>query len=709
MLSARTRSEREPVDPKDRRAARLYAFGAVVCVWMALIGLRLWDFQVRQADRFENRAARQHEGLIEIEGRRGTIYDRRGAELAMSTPAESIGVFPPKIKEPELVASLLSEVLGVNEGVILKKLRSERFQWVKRLAEPGEAERVRNLNLSGIQFERESKRYYPKGTVAAHVIGAVGVDHHGQSGIELRFNEMLTGRPGSRMVRRDALRKGYESEIVEAPIPGASLYLTVDESIQSAAEQQLAQAIKRTGSRAGSVVVMDPETGDVLALANWPFYDPNQRPRGSADLKLRHNYGLSHLYEPGSTFKVITVAAAIEEGLTTPEELIDCQNGAIYIGRRRIRDHKKFGVISVSDVIAHSSNVGAVKLAQRLGAERLHEYVTRFGFGKKTGIELPGEINGLLRPARTWRDGSTASIAIGHEIGATPLQVAQAFCVIANGGYFVRARVVDSIRDASGRIQRIAPAEKKRVISAKTAAAMRAMMEQVVRRGSGMLAQTSGYRVAGKSGTAQVADPELGGYTPGRYIASFGGFGPVNNPSVVALVVLDSPRGKKYYGGQIAAPAFPELVSQALRQRDVPPTEPLESAEESRPVPDEMLADLAQIEDDEEQEPLRVPRTPRGEILVASLGVPDAEEPAPLLAEGGRAADLRLTDRITPDLSGLNMRQALAQASRLGLRVDSSGAGVALRQSPAPGTPLARGSLIAVEFGRSRSAMEGGQ
>jgi cell division protein FtsI (penicillin-binding protein 3) len=531
------------------------------------------------------------------------------------------------------------------------------------------------------------------------VLGYVSIDHQGQGGLEQQFDSLLTGESGVRRVHFDALRRQYDSSLVKAPVAGASLFLTIDESIQTVAETSLAAAIAETRARAGAIVVMDPIKGDVLAMASWPPFDPNERPRGKEDLAARQNYAISHLYEPGSTFKMITVSAALEEGLTKPSEVIDCQNGWIYIGRRRIRDHKPYGLLTVSEVIANSSNVGAIKLGMRLGADRLHEYVRRFGFGVATGIELPGEIDGLVRPAKVWRDGSVASISIGQEIGVTPLQVAQAFSITANGGYLVKPRIVEAIRKPTGEIEQREPAPRTRVISADTAAKLRAMMEQTVRHGTATQAQTPGYRVAGKTGTAQLIDPATGTYSSENYIASFAGIAPLNDPSIVTVIVLDSPRGREYYGGQVAAPVFPGLASQALRFRDVPPTEPVdegagkagaapkfEQAELETPAPPEILADRD------------------GAILVSGVAPAvqgtAADEGKEQAAHQGRRARIRVTAIETPDFLGMTVREAMAEAAARGLELDMNGAGLAVRQEPPAGTPVQAGTTVRLSFGR---------
>ena len=703
------------------RFQRLCVFAVLCVLWMGLLVLRLWDFQIRRGEELAGRAASQQVEEIEIRAERGAIYDRRGVELALSPFVDSIAVFPEKVNDKAALAQALTESLDLPPGQALEVLSETGFQWVKRFAEPAEADALKLLvvkdekqaeesgkrRLTGLHFEKEGKRYYPKGSIAAHVVGYVGIDHNGQGGLEQQYDSLLTGQAGKRRVHFDALRRHYEESVVEAPVSGASLYLTIDESIQAVAESSLAEAIASTRARAGSIVMMDPEKGDLLAMANWPTFDPNERPREEGDLAARENYAISHLYEPGSTFKMVTVAAALEEGLTKPTEVIDCQNGWIYIGRRRIRDHKPYSLLTVTEILANSSNVGAIKLGMRLGANRLHEYVRRFGFGAATGIELPGEIDGLVRPAKVWRDGSVASISIGQEIGATPLQMAQAFSIAANGGYMVKPRVVDAIRRPSGEIEQLDAPPRTRVISAETAAKLRAMMEQTVLAGTAREARTPGYRVAGKTGTAQLIDPETRAYSSDRYIASFAAIAPLNDPSIVTVIVLDSPRGREYYGGQVAAPVFPALASQALRFRDVPPTEPIDAGPGLAGAPPTFAAEETA---EAAPAPPQVRADRDGAILVSGLAPaveavpePDAEGADLLEDEPVRRAPparIRVTAVETPDFAGMTVREAMAEGAARGLELDMQGAGLASRQDPPAGTPVQIGTVVRVVFGR---------
>ena len=697
-----------------RPPVRLFIFALAASLWLGLIVVRLWDLQIRQASRLTEKARRQQVSEIQIRAKRGKIYDRFGAELARSTPVESIGVFPSKVQNPEIAADLLAEVLNVNREALLQKIRKKRFQWVKRLAEPGEAERVRALRLVGLHFEKENKRYYPKGTVAAHLLGSVGVDHSGLAGLEQSFESSLRGEAGLRRVQLDALRRRYASQIVKKPVPGTDLVLTIDQRIQVVAEKELAAAIKKTRAKAGTVVVMDPNNGDLLVLASWPVFDPNAPVRSEKDLERRKNFAISHLFEPGSTFKVITIAASLEEGLTTPDEVLDCQMGAIYIGSRRIRDHRPFGLLPVREILAKSSNVGAIKLGLRLGPERLHRYIRRFGFGARTGLPLPGEIAGLVRDPGSWHPAAIGSVSLGQEVGVTAVQLARAVSVIANGGFLVQPRLVDAMAGANGERQPRPVPEKRRVLSSETAATMRAMMEGVVLRGTGRRAQTPGYRVGGKTGTAQKIDPETRSYSRTDYIAGFAGFAPVNNPSVVIIVQLDSPVGQ-YHGGQVAAPVFVPVVTEALRFRDVPPSLPLPPAEAPSPlVPDEFLADFTRdpVEDLSAGEPPPAGIPVDRLTIVVAPGMP-ARSPRTETADASatpgsmgatRAAEkvnLLVAASVVPDFDGRTVREVAAQSSALGFQLQVQGSGSARRQWPEAGTPVYRGQQVRVEFRRS--------
>ncbi len=685
-------SSKRSLSGDSPRIGRIFFLGLLCSLWFVAVLCRLGQLQLVESPELRARAQKQQESSIEISAKRGSILDRNGAEFALSNPVDSIGVFPDKITSPALTASIVAAILDMDPGEVAAKLQGKGFQWVKRFAEPGQSERLRSLNLKGFHFEKESKRYYPKASVAAHAVGFVGVDHDGLSGLELQYDSILAGRPGRRHVQYDALRRRYESEVIEAPQEGASIELTIDERIQAVAETQLAKAVETTQARRGSIVVMDPMNGDLLALANWPPYDPNESPRSPAELETRRNLAIESTYEPGSTFKIVTAAAVLDLGLTTPEEIIDCEGGSIFIGGRKIRDHKAYGYLTMADVVANSSNVGVIKLGQRLGRERLHDYVGRFGFGQPTGLGLPGEAAGILRPLAKWNNGSAPSISMGHEVGVTSLQMARAFAVIANGGYLVKPRMVLRIRQPNGDIRELATEEPQRVIRAETAATMRAILERTVADGTGVLAQTPGYRVGGKTGTAQMIDPETGEYSHDHYVASFGGFAPVNDPSIVSLIVLEAPVGQ-YYGGRVAAPVFAEIASSSLRFRDVQPTMPIGPKPVVASAP--RIADLADLPDLAAFGATH-PLSASDAFLVSGFRSQAVGPVLPLASAS--PVRLRVTGIKAPNFLGLTMRQALAASSAAGVELDARGEGVGVQQHPVPGDAVLPGGTVRVEF-----------
>ena len=442
------------------------------------------------------------------------------------------------------------------------------FCWVARKVDAETIERLKSLNLRGIYYQKESKRFYPKRDLAAQVLGYVGTDDEGLSGIERDYNDQLRGKPGTDSIPVDARRKWY-GRVEQEPDPGQNLVLTIDDTIQYIVEHELEQAMNDTKSEAGTVVVMNPRTGEILALANRPTFNPNNRRELTNDaLK---NRAVTDIYEPGSTFKIVTVAAALEEKLTRPDEVFDCQMGSIVINGMRIRDHKAYGLLPVSGIIANSSDVGAIKIALRLGDERFYKYIRAFGFGQQTGIELPAETRGMSKPTNRWSKVSIGAISMGQEIGVSAVQLAAMVSSIGNDGVWVAPRIVAGQIDPQSTPQPIAfhPASERRVISPLTAAQMRRMLQEVVLHGTGPMAMLEGYSSAGKTGTAQKIDPSTGAYSHTKYVASFAGFAPVNNPAVTVAVILDSAQGP-HQGGQIAAPVFRRISQHVLEYLHVP-------------------------------------------------------------------------------------------------------------------------------------------
>ena len=716
----RVAREREKALPRNglgrqgRARIRVVVVGALV--WGVLIVSRLLYLQVFQTSHFSEKAVRQQQAQIDIPARRGAILDRHGRELALSTPADSIGIFSDKVEDRRALARTLSEALNVPESVLYERMARGGFQWLKRLVTLADEERARGLNLDTLHFETESKRFYPHGRVAAHVLGTVGIDHQGQAGLEQRFDSELQGTHGQGLLQYDARQRRYGRQVIAPAIAGSDLVLDLDLDLQSLADLELANTVEETRSRAGTIVLMKPDSGEVVAMSSWPRFDPNNLTRSERDLENLHNFAVSHMIEPGSTFKVLTAAAALEEGLVATDDVLDCELGGIWIGSRRIRDHHPFGLLTMPEVLTKSSNVGIIKIGSRLGEQRLHSYIKRFGFGTATGVALPGEATGLVRPPGQWSGSSFASLAMGQEIGVTALQMARLFAVVANGGTLVNPRIARALRPNSGREIEFETKPGARVLSADTAATMQAILEQVVESGTGRFAQIQGYRVAGKTGTAQMINPVSGSYTDGAYLASFCGFAPVNDPALVGVVMLYDPRGEFYYGGRIAAPLFSSVMRQALRHLDLPPSKGLPQYEQTSPAdfPDRVLADfvegssaepvsqqlLAAVADQPGSAPpqtgSQVP-SPRRVDLPNGSGSPG--QPAPEAADRPAETVLETRRIVVPDLLGLTMREAFSLATSLGIKVAPSGSGVAYKQSPEPDETLAQDQVVQLYFG----------
>lgn len=670
-----------------------YVWVAVVAVlWMGAVLARLTYLQLFSYSEYLARARRQQQRIVETSPRRGSIYDRNLRELAMSISVDSLFAVPSEIADADMVARLLARVLGDSAEEILTKLKAARaFVWIERKLPPQKVERIQALNLRGIYFQKESRRFYPKRELAAHVLGYVDMDEKGLGGIEYELDSRIRSKPGKLMILTDARRRWYQRN-EQSPTAGGSVVLTIDEKIQYLAEKELARAMTTTGSRAGTIVVQDPYTGELLAVANAPSFNPNAAGERSAESRM--NRAVAALYEPGSTFKLVTLAAALEEKITRPNEWIDCQMGAIYIAGHRIRDHKPFGVLNVSDVMAQSSDVGAIKLGLRLGAPKFYEYIRAFGFGRPTEIELPGESRGLVRSVEKWTPVSVGSISMGQEVGVTSVQMVSAFSAIANGGLLYPPRVVRGLRngDQVTPSQNITPT---RVVSPETAATMRRILEHVVLNGTGKLAQTEGYTAGGKTGTAQKIDPATGRYSLTHHVASFVGFAPINTPAVTVLVMLDSPAGL-YHGGDVAAPVFKRVTEQVLAYMDVPQDVPIEI----RPrIPRERL-DKALLVDVSDFSPAQRENTSAASVLPVfpAEPLPDPKGAAQTVAlEQGHGVSV-------PNLAGQSVRSVTQECLRLGLNPVLIGTGVAVEQNPEPGRTVRRGGRITIRFARAARA-----
>jgi cell division protein FtsI (penicillin-binding protein 3) len=683
---------------EEKVHVRLLVVAGVAFLWMTAVFGRLGYLQLVRHSDYLARAQRQQQRTIEITPKRGAIYDRNMHPLAMSVPVESAFAVPAEIADNKAMAArLLSNVLGIPRDVLETRFQSSgSFVWISRKLPPDKAEAVRALNLRGVYLQSENQRYYPKRELAAHVLGFVDLDEKGLGGIEYGLDSLIRGKSEKIVVMADARQRWFDGGSAQKD-QGANVILTVDEKIQYIAERELAAAIAKTHAMAGTVIVQNPNNGAILALANWPKFNPNSANEAKAEARM--DRAVSAIYEPGSTFKLITLAAALDQNLTRPDEVFNCENGAVYIAGHRIRDHKPFGLLAVSDILAKSSDVGAIKIALRMGAPKFYEYIRSFGFGQQTGIDLPGESKGILRKLDNWSAISIGSVSMGQEVGVTPMQLVTAVSAIANGGTLYKPHVVAELKRGSESLPMtgvLTSGEAKEVIRPETAATLRRLMEGVVLQGgTGTRARLDGWTAAGKTGSAQKIDPATGRYSPTQLIASFSGFAPINDPAVTILVSLDSPVGE-HEGGQVAAPVFKRIAEQVLPYLDVPrdvPVSPklIQAAYKRNDTEEESsLSDFTPVDFSAQPDQPPPPESVEGKALNPQPAVTVA------LDEGG--------DIAVPDFRGKTMRDVTEMCLRLGLEPVLVGSGLAVDVAPALGAKVRRGAKITVRFGEPQAS-----
>jgi cell division protein FtsI (penicillin-binding protein 3) len=537
-----------------------------------LLAARLGQLQVTRSDHYRQLAERQQQRIVQLTPRRGGILDRQGRELAVSLDVPSVYADPSEIRDPRAVARRLSPLLERDERALERLLRKDRFfVWLKRKVSPETREAVESLGIRGVRFVTESRRAYPKRERAAHVLGYVGLDNDGLAGLEYRFDDLIAGEPGAMLTLRDARGGTFLPEGLRRrePTGGYGLQLTIDEVIQYITDRELRRAVQKHDALGAAAVVMDPRTGDLLSITSLPTFDPNYFT--SFPPATWTNRALGFALEPGSCLKFVTAAAALEWETHEPTDRIDCGRGSIRVGKTLVKDHHPYDVLTFSEVIAHSSNVGAIRIGQSVGPRRLHTMLERFGFGVPTGVDLPGESAGLLRPPSQWSQLSVASISMGQEVAVTPVQMASALSAVANGGTLYRPRVVRAVLNRAGGVhEERPPGEMRQAVSPATAATLREMLRGVVESGTGKKAALESYSAAGKTGTAQKIGSS-GTYEKGRYVSSFIGFAPVEDPRIVIVVMVDEPRRAGFYGGVVAAPVFRAIAEDVLRYLRVPP------------------------------------------------------------------------------------------------------------------------------------------
>jgi cell division protein FtsI (penicillin-binding protein 3) len=637
--------------------SRLTLAGAFFLLIFFAVALRAFQLQIIQGEKLKQLGERQHLKEWIVLPKRGTILDRSGEPLALSLEGQSVYARPHRIKEPQAVGRSLAQALTMDATEIIQKLSSDKpFVWIKRQVTPKEAERIQALNIDAVGLYYEPNRYYPQGQLAGQAIGFVGRDSQGLEGVEMHYDGYLRGESGSSLVERDALgRRVLVQGVEELQIPpGSDLQLTLDPSIQHLAERELEASVTKYRAKAGIAVVVEPFSGEILALANYPLFNPNSFSRQSSEQ--RRNRAVTDSFEPGSTFKTILAAAALEEGVVGKEDLFYCEYGKYPFAGRVIHDTHEYGWLPFAKIIQYSSNIGVTKVAEKLGKDRYYKTIEKFGFGQSTGVDLPGEAAGSVRPAAKWAAIDLATHAYGQGISVTPIQLVMAYGAVANGGFLMRPFLVRRAVGPDGRVLwENQPHVVRRVISETTARTLTSILKGVVDEGgTGVMASVEGFEVAGKTGTAQKPDPARGGYSKKR-VASFIGFVPADDPRLVMLVIVDEPE-TSVYGGTVAAPAFRNIAAVSLQRLVVAPD--------------------------------KIPSRPPPALQPASF-TPVARKIGPAREDGAPEV---------PDFIGLSLREAIEKARTLKIKVEMRGNGYVIKQAPAPGAGWGKDEILTLNL-----------
>jgi cell division protein FtsI (penicillin-binding protein 3) len=687
----------DPLPPLTKSQERALVVGLILVGWAFILAFRLFTLQVMAHDEYVRLARKQQEKLEPVYAQRGSIFDRNGTPLAISSPSNILVVNPKRIPNKEMAAALLARILNVDAGRLQLSIEAAArtrhhngFFVVEDHVTDEEAAAFRALNLDWLEVRQGSVRDYPSGAVAAHVIGNVNGQGMGVAGVEAKLNKDLAGTPGSMRVERDGKSNSYQTEIVKTPVKGRSLGLTIDRELQYVSQQALREAVIKNHADRGSLVALNPNTGEVLALENYPTYDPNQHLLPGEKPTGRENLAVVAPFEPGSVFKVVTVSAAMDTNTLTPESWIDCGNGVMKMYSRLIHDTHPHGVLTVSQVLEVSSNIGAIKIGIKVGSQNLYEYITRFGFGKRTGIELPAEAPGIVRPLERWQPTTIGSVPMGHEIGVTSVQLAQMGSVIANGGYLVHPHLVAWRQSPDGEREYVQHPAPVRILRPKTVEIMRGMMRKVMLppEGTARLLHVAGYELAGKTGTAQIYDFAHRVYTH-RYNASFMGFAPYNKPSILVVVTINGTTGQAGFGGAAAGPVFEKVMQTALQRMGIVRDAPGEIDELIAKEREQALkAGKNQSEQDdvemaEADGPLsadEMKQAQGGDTPIAAVAESDSDAPK------------------VPNFVGKTLKDVMTEAAAEGLDVEWSGRGLAREQTPQPGEALLPGEQIFVRF-----------
>ena len=650
--------------PQTWLRLRIYLLLGLFSFLFLVIFGRAYQLQVVRSKKLAEMAERQSQRIVQLVPKRGILYDRKKEEMAISMEVDSVFVQPGKVEDIRTVAQKIGPILGQKPGALLSKMKKEDpFVWLQRGITAEQRAAIEKYNLSGVDFLKETKRFYPQGEVGVHVIGFAGLDAQGLEGVELGYDEFIRGEPGFIVVSKDALGRSITPQSLpfRQSLDGCEIVLTIDKNIQYIVERELKKSVQACSARGGMAVVMNPKTGEILAMAVQPSFDPNHF--SSSPPQVRKNRTLTDTFEPGSTFKVFLLSAALEEQVAEPKEMFFCENGSYLVGGKVIHDVHKYGWLSLTDVIKVSSNIGASKVGRKLGKTKLHRYLKNFGFGSRTGVDLPGEVAGFLAAPRYWSEVGLANISFGQGVSITALQLTAALGAVANGGVLMRHYAVKAVLDSNGDVlKENRPKPIRRVISAETATTVTQILKTVMNEGgTGKAASLSGYESAGKTGTAQKALTNGRGYSDKR-MGTFYGFAPVDNPQVVMTVVIDEPQGMSY-GGVVAAPAFKAIGERILPYMGI---------------------------------------YPKGVTYLTKVGpqkIPSEEENArPVSAQSAILGALE-EPGVMPDFSGKSIRQVVLTAQKLGLDLKLVGTGRAISQDPPPGQVLQGQTRGVVKFG----------
>jgi len=649
-------------DEREKWArVRIVMIGTVFGLLFLTVVGRAFYLQILQHENLVKRADKQHQHRVDLTPARGSILDCNGTTLAESIHMDSCYAEPRRIKDVDGTAGVLAPILGIPKNELVTKLSvNKSFIWIERCLAPDVATRVRNMRLPGIGFVAESKRFYPNMEIAAHVIGFTGRDPNGLDGIELKYDSTILGNTGYMITERDALGRniGIMNTVIKDSSPGRSVVLTLDKTIQFIAEKELAKAVTESNAKGGMALVMESDTGRVLAMANYPTFNPNAISHYSV-AQLR-NHVVADSFEPGSTFKIFTIAAAIDSGTIKATDMYNCENGTYRIADRTIHDDHPHSRLTVSEIMKYSSNIGSAKIGFKMGEEKLSTYLRNFGFGGRTGIDLPGESPGNLK--RHWYGIDLATISFGQGVSLSTVQLVSALSAVANGGNLMKPYLVEQILDDSGTVvQKFEPQLVRRVISPETAQKITKMMETVTGDGgTGTKAALDGFRVAGKTGTAQKVDPVTHTYSPTKRIGSFVGFVPADKPKLTIAIIIDEPQGVKY-GGVVAAPAFRSIAQNALAYLKIQPNIPTTAAAKPANAQQSPIQDVESLSDGDDQD------------------IPD---------EGGTM----------PNFRGMSMRRVLQVMEKRGINIRLMGSGRAAEQSPAPGHKIRGVDEVWIKF-----------